>query len=207
MSRSGFTFVELCIGLVVLALVIGAIASFTLAMANAWKQGESSLGELLVSNQVSARLSNSVEEARWLGSYTLDADGKYVTGPISLWMHDHAIANDRVEYGEIAILEYDKTSKRLLLWEMSDSSPTYKLPYSTQSLLLYPVLDELKLAMQSKVLASNVHDAKIAILPATSKTSPALQYELQIKGDKKADGAKYVTERGSIVIRAPQMPL
>ena len=38
-TRRGFTFVELCIGLVVVSLVMGALAAFSLATADAWQQG------------------------------------------------------------------------------------------------------------------------------------------------------------------------
>src|SRR5579862_2983652 len=37
--RRAFTFPELCIGMVVVSMVLGALAAFTLATAQAWNQG------------------------------------------------------------------------------------------------------------------------------------------------------------------------
>ena len=40
LHHRGFTFVELCLGLVITALVMSAMAAFSLAMASAWKSAE-----------------------------------------------------------------------------------------------------------------------------------------------------------------------
>ena len=66
--RRAFTLIELCMGLVVTSLVMGAAAAFMAATASVWKASEAAQGKVQTSNQVQRRLLSVLRESAALGA-------------------------------------------------------------------------------------------------------------------------------------------
>src|SRR5580704_15741546 len=73
----GFTLVEMCIALVVMSMVLGALAAFSLAMAKSWDNGattDTTGGQTvatipIIANIAAARLDNEITNAIAVGAY------------------------------------------------------------------------------------------------------------------------------------------
>ena len=73
--RRGFTFVELCLGLVITTLVMGAMAAFSMAMASAWKSAEKTQSLTLRGHHAILRIEKEVRNARLIGASRAGSSG------------------------------------------------------------------------------------------------------------------------------------
>src|SRR2546423_13647496 len=78
----GFTFVELSVGLVVVAMVLTALAAFSLATAEAWKQGSTTnpvgngqtvASVAVMSNLATTRINHELQDMLCTGGYLTGA--------------------------------------------------------------------------------------------------------------------------------------
>ena len=108
--RRAFTLIELCLGLVVVAMVMTALAAFALAVSNCWKYSDSSQGSMLTGNQAVARLQHRLHDAKRVGYYR--------TSPQALvyWQAD-ANADDKMQFSELAMIAFNQQTHGLELWQ------------------------------------------------------------------------------------------
>src|SRR5438552_3558746 len=97
--RQGFTLIELCLGLVVSAMIASALAAFTLAVANCWRQTDATQGAVITVNQLTLRLQNRLQDAKRLGYWT-DGSAGSPAGMI-YWVRD-TNGDGQMQYTELA---------------------------------------------------------------------------------------------------------
>lgn len=128
----GFTLVELSIGLVVMALVGGALASFTIGVARGWQASGGSQSASLSSAAATMRIQQIVRNARLTGKCDTGALDGSSAAAVLLWMDDSN--NDGViEENECALLEYDAASRSILKRTIPAGGPTTSMNYATFS--------------------------------------------------------------------------
>ena len=106
-SHAGFTLVELMIGLVVTALVMAALAGLTTAVAQGWKQGDTTQATTNVTTQAHLRVKRYLRAARLLGACETGAldNTACAQAAILFWKGD-ANSDNQIQFSELALLEY-----------------------------------------------------------------------------------------------------
>jgi hypothetical protein len=131
------TLVELSIGLVITALVIGALSALWFAVAETWKKSSSSQGTTLRTAQVVTRLEATFRQARYLCQWTPGSLSDTSVAPAScfIWRSDFwnaagnvnnandfktQVSDGLAQVGELALIEYDPAAKRVYLYQPKD---------------------------------------------------------------------------------------
>jgi hypothetical protein len=117
--RAGLTLIEMCIGMVVTAMVLGALSAMWFGVAYAWTGSTASQGVALTGNLAAVRLESTFRSAKYLCQYTVgSADGKTSpAGSVFFWKNDTWTADGAVEIAELALIEHDAVAKRLYVYE------------------------------------------------------------------------------------------
>src|SRR5580700_11331289 len=105
LRNTGFTFVELCFGLVITALVMAALATFSLAMSTAWQNAGSSQAILLAANQDVRLLDAKIRPCGLTGGWqpgSLDGTASKPAA-VLLWTAD-TDKSSTVNYSEIMLI-------------------------------------------------------------------------------------------------------
>src|SRR6185437_13571291 len=101
--EGGFTFVEMVIGMVVMAMVMGVLAAVLMATAQGWKQS----GTVQASTSVTAlshlRLQRDLKPVHLIGAVRAGGSGQNAAA--MLWKAD-ANYDWKVQFSELALLEY-----------------------------------------------------------------------------------------------------
>jgi hypothetical protein len=131
------TLIELSIGLVICALVIGALSALWFAVAETWRTSSSSQGMTLRASQVVTRLESTVRQAKYICQLTSGSvtDCNAAAASVFLWRCDswnaagdvNNAANFKIEapdnlpqVAELALIEYDATAQRIYLYQAKD---------------------------------------------------------------------------------------
>jgi len=116
---SGFTLVELMMGLVITALVMGALATLSSAMSRAWSQSDTGQSASISSHQASIRLQNFLRQAKLVGLVRPGStDGSVSPGASAmLWLRDDN-GDGKVQLTEMGLIEHDLAQKRLKLYQV-----------------------------------------------------------------------------------------
>lgn len=116
--RPGMTLVELCIGIVVTSLVIGALSALWFAVAETWTRSSSSQHVALTGSQAVARLEATLRQAKYICYW---APGSAANAPACalVWRTDswNGVADGAVELGELAVVEHDPVAKKIYLYQ------------------------------------------------------------------------------------------
>jgi hypothetical protein len=129
--RRGFTFVELCLGMIVTAMIMGAVAGIMTAVGEGWSQGQSTQSIQLQANQVFARVQKILSSAKYVGQVTAGSvtDSTQPPGSIFFWRGDDypngSTADGTMQWGEMALIQQDPTTHTLFLYKA--------IPYSQMS--------------------------------------------------------------------------
>jgi prepilin-type N-terminal cleavage/methylation domain-containing protein len=119
--RRGFTLIELLIGLAVTAMVLSALAAFTLSAAQGWTANDGTQGVQGQSGQVYDRVRFQLASAKYIaqvqaGSLTNPAARP---GSVFYWASDNwnGISDEAPEVGEMALIQHDPTTGTLWLYQ------------------------------------------------------------------------------------------
>jgi hypothetical protein len=203
LARRGFTFVELCIGLVVTALVLSALAAFSLATAEAWKQGstmnavgggENVAAIPLIANVVSARLDNEITTAIGVGGYFAGnlTDPTAQQSSLLLWKTNDS--SNTIAPNEVELLEFDSTNHEI--WKYTSTQTTPTINYSGFTSTWIATFK----GMASKVpLAKNVDGMQIYVdTPNSASQLPLVEYRLYF-----SRGGNAQTRYGAACVHSP----
>jgi len=201
LTRSGFTFVELCFGLVITALVIAGLAAFSLAMSTAWQNAGSSEAILLAANQDVRLLDAKIRPCALTGGWqpgSLDGTSAQPAA-VLLWTAD-TNASSTVNYSEILLIEHDPVAQQIKLYQapvpllVPDVVYSYATIFSQASFI-----DTFKDGLTPTVLCNNVVGAQFYVGPADSATArPFVEFTLTIKA-----GTQTQVVYGDATLRAP----
>ena len=210
--RSGFTLLELTIGLLVTALVLGAVSAFSLSVSRAWENSDDLQSSSLTSTQIAMRLLNELR--------TVQAFGAVIPGTITpntsraavapaavmLWKRDgtppdYSDADGKIQYSELEVIEYepsaDKTTGHTLYaWT---ATPLIDTQMSRSVFNDPATITEFKKIAARKPLAMNVDGAKFYVLNGASTVQrPVFEFALSFVRDKTT-----TTQYGAVSMRAP----
>jgi hypothetical protein len=201
--RAGFTFVELCLGLLVTTLVLGALASFTLAMASAWKHAEQSQSLHLRGQQTVLRLAEMLHRAKLLGPVRAGGLDDPATGAAVIFWSDDANRDGLIQGSEVRMIEHDIAASKLVLYSGTASETatwSYSSVFNNSA-----VLDEFKTNREPTALASNVHGAVFeASNTGSANSNPSLSFALKLRHDgTESTAQRLAIQYGTATLRAP----
>jgi hypothetical protein len=199
--RSAFTFVELCFGLVITALVMAAVASFSLAMSTAWQNAGSSQACLLSANQVGRLLDAKIRPCALTGGWTPGSLDGTATPPaaVLLWAAD-TNSSSTINYSEILLIQHNPQTRQLLLYQAPtplvapDTVYSYSNDFSQSSFI-----SSFAQGLTPTVLCNNVIGAQFYVAPPDSTTSsPCVEFTLTVQS-----GNQTQVVYGNATLRAP----
>ncbi len=132
MFRSGFTVLELSIGLVITAMILAAVAAIVSAAGQGWSEQNVSQSTQMQANQVYARLQKVLAAAKYVAQVTPGSvDGSGVAASLFFWRSDDypdgATMDGTPQVGEMALIQQDSATKTLWLYQAipySQMTPT-----------------------------------------------------------------------------------
>lgn len=211
--QPGFTFVELCLGLVVTTLVMGAVAAFSLATSGAWKSAEKTQSLTLHGYQASWRISKQVRSARLIGaSRAGSSEGVGAGAAVIIWKTD-TNGDGYIQGDECEMIAHDPVNHRLILYPSGYADGVGTWSYSG-TFTASSVLTQFPTNRPSMTLANGVYGA-VFETSGTSGTAvnPSLKFALKLMVDDAASGggassavgggARLMVENGAATVRAP----
>jgi prepilin-type N-terminal cleavage/methylation domain-containing protein len=204
----GFTFVELSVGLVVVALVLTALAAFSLATAEAWKQGSTSnpvgngqtvASVAVMSNLATTRINHELQDTLCTGGYfpgTLTSSSGQQASLLVWWTDG---GNKSVDPSEVELIEYDATQHAVLRYRPGATPAS--CDYTTFSNNSF--IATFKAAAATPIpIARNIDGMQIFVnTPSSSTQLPVVEYRLYFKRDGHSQVAY-----GSVCLRSPTYP-
>lgn len=189
-SRSAFTLVETCIGLVVIAMVLGAAAAFALATAQAWDAGatiDPVSGQKItatvhvISILAGARLDNELGSASSIGAYYTGSLTDPNAKPATMMLWNDSNTNGTIEANELELVQYDATNHMLVKY-VAPSSPTTIISYTNFN---DPTWIPNFLATATEIpLARFVDGVQINVQnPYSNSQKPLVEYQLKFVRD------------------------
>lgn len=197
-SRRGFTFVELCLALVITALVMSAVTSFVLAMSHSWKHNERSDAATLYARQAAARIDRTIQEGRLIGATYSPAGGYSGANPpaVILWITD-TNGDGQIQGAECGMLRHDPDNKTLVYYYPGQGDAA--LPLSWDVFTSGDVLANFPVGRDARPVARNIESVTFRThFPDNATVSPTLEYRLEVAGQ-----GRTVVEYGTASVRAP----
>jgi hypothetical protein len=117
----GFTLVEVCLAMIVTAMIGSALAAFSLAVATQWRQSEQQQYLQVSCHQANGVVGPIVESSRAVGGVVT----KYKPG-VFLWQSDtySGAADNKAQFCEMSLIEYDADLKTLFYYQGTPSTVT-----------------------------------------------------------------------------------
>jgi type II secretory pathway component PulJ len=208
----GFTLIELCLGLVITSLVMGAMAAFSLAMSTAWKSAESSQSISLLANQTVVRLQNEIRQSKMIGAVRAGTSaGTSSNAAVLLWKADTS-GDGYIQGNEVSLIEHDVASHTLRLYYSGQADAAGTWSYGS-TFTASATLNNFKTNRNYKVLARNVYGAVFQSTGTTGTSqSPTLHFALKFMvNDTQANSSqrvaggmeKLMVQYGSASLRVP----
>jgi hypothetical protein len=198
---TGFTFVELCFGLIITSLVMAALATFSLAMSTAWQNAGSSQAILLAANQDVRLLDAKIRPCGLTGGWqpgSLDGTAQQPAA-VLLWTADSS-ASPTLKYSQIMLIEHDPLVQQIKMYKPSLPLSVPDLVYSYANVFSQAAfISTFKSGLTPIVLCKNVVGAQFYVGPAASATArPFVEFALTIKS-----GNHTQVVYGDATLRAP----
>jgi len=111
--RSGFTLVELMIGMAITTLTLGALAAITLAMSTSWRASSEETETAMIANITRASMDKHIRTARAVGAVETGSFDN--TGPAAamvVWVRD-ANEDNLIQLLELEMIAFNPTEKRV----------------------------------------------------------------------------------------------
>jgi|GEM_PF-4628588 len=192
--RRGFTFIELCLGLVTTSLVMSAAAAFMMGVATTWKASGDAQATAAESTQTNLKLQSFFRSCNALGGST--------TISVLVWRADNN-GDNTIQSSELAALTYDPALKILQLHfptvsGAGDSTWTEAEFYHPTATSVFSSLPRV-----SRLVLARVSAAHFAILRGSgAMAKPIVEFDLSVTRD-----AKVKRHYGSVALRKPVDPL
>jgi Tfp pilus assembly protein PilW len=198
----GFTFVELCIGLLITALVMSALATFTLATCSAWQSCGQVATLTLQGNQIVSHMQNEIRNARLLGVCRAGSSGGSATGAaIMIWKSD-TNGDGLIQGSEVEMILHDTTNHQLVIYSgtAADTSTwSYNSVFTNST-----VISTFQSGRTPSIFATNVYGAVFATTATTSTTlNPSLQFALKILSNDTTGTPQMLVQYGAATVRTP----
>lgn len=208
-ARRGFTAMELMLGMLVTALVMGAVTAVMTAVSKGWSQSTSTESASNTTVQSHVRMLRTLKQARQIGTTrTGSVNGNTNPGAaVMLWKGD-ANLDSRIQFSELAMLEHDTSNDKLIQYEVefpSSWTAAQKTAADTPALAdddIYAsnVIETFK-ALTNVVgsdLAKNVTGVEFRRNDSYGTVRPTLEYLLRFDRNGTIE-----TEYGTVAVRVP----
>jgi hypothetical protein len=204
--------------MIVVSMVLGALAAFTLATAQAWQQGintnssgngQSIAAIPLIGTLASARLDTEISMPALLPDqtkrYAASAVGGYYPGTLtsstgqqaSLLIWSDLNSDTHIDIGEVELIEYNATDHAIYKYLPTASSPKADT-YTTFSSATW--IATFKPTATKQALARNIDGMQINVLnPSSSTQLPLVEYRLYFNR-----GGVTATRYGAVCLRSPE---
>lgn len=204
-AATAFTFPELCFGLVIAALVMGAVAAFALAMSRSWTHAQETESITVTARQVTNRITRTVQDAKLIGAISNGATNPnpLVPAAVILWVDD-TNGDGAIQGAECAMIEHDTSTKMLKLYGAGQGDATTVLPWSTFT--AQAVLTNFKVGRNWKPVGRGAEAVRfVGHSISSADQRPMLEFTLKLKpaSAEASDDRNLVTEYGTCVVRAP----
>ncbi len=193
----GYTLIELCIGLVITAMVMGGLATFSLAMSAAWQNAGASESALLSANHAVQLLQAKIRPCALTGGWRAGNGSDHAA--VLLWTAD-SNADTFVNYSEILLIEHDPATHRINLYKAPVPLLVPDVDYSYSGLFSQAsFIDTFRTALTPTILCNNVTDARFYVTSNNSATArPMVEFSLTVQ-----NGSQTQQVYGDAVLRAP----
>lgn len=119
--RRAMSLIELCIGLVITTMVVGALSALWYGVAETWAKSGSSQNVALTGNQAVSRIEANLRTAKYIFQSTAGStDGKTTpAASVLYWKADNwnNLTDGAVQVAELALIEHDPASGKLYLYQ------------------------------------------------------------------------------------------
>jgi hypothetical protein len=210
-SQRGFTVVELCLGLLVTTLVMGALAAFSLAMATAWNHAENTQAVTALGNQAMLRLQSHVRNAKRIGIYRAGtSNGSGAGAAVMLWVQD-TNGDSKIQGSEVAMIEHDTAAHELVIYPASQPDGLTAWPAATFD-SDPAVFDNFKIGRTKQPIARGVWGAVFQTGDTSdlAQQNPSLRFALKLEsgnttgpGHAVGDASRLFVQYGTATLRTP----
>lgn len=190
-------------GLVVTSLVMGALATFSLAMSSAWKSAGQAQTLTMIGSHVAARIQNEIKNAKLIGACRPGScDGSALGAAIMIWKSD-ANSNGTIEGSEVEMIYHDIANNQLVLYS-GTAADTATWSYSTV-FTNATVIDTFRTGRTPTLFAPRIYGAMFLANAAASTTlKPNLQFALKLLSNDSSKGSPQLfVQYGTATVRAP----
>jgi hypothetical protein len=212
--RRGFTLFELMLGMLVTSLVIGASAALLSAVAQGWTQSEAAGNSTNRVAMTHIRLQRILRAAKQLGAWRAGSIEGTGSASLLIWKGD-ANLDGRVQFSEVALLEFDPADGKLRYYEVNyptawtDAQKTaadtpnladdeiYDRNGQPDPIVAFKGADYVPPPDQATVVAKGISGAEFHKYDSTSTTRPRFEYLLNFTS---SDGS-IETEYGAVSSR------
>lgn len=199
--RRGLTLVELSIGMVITAMVMGALGGMWFAVADAWRQSSSSQNAGATATQATARLDALLRDVRHVGVWTAGSiNGSAAGASVLVWRGDAWARNENgtakttlpdwiPQLGELLLIEHDPAAGKVYYYEpIPLASMTGTQPTRASKDVTWAELNSATLAasfkasdlVKRKVLTEGCAGAVFNVHAANGSTRACVEYSLRI---------------------------
>jgi type II secretory pathway pseudopilin PulG len=206
-QRRGFTLVELMLGLLVTSLVMAALSLLLAAVGQGWKQSEATQEGATMTSQVHLRIQKCLKSAALIGVIRPGSIDNMApqSAAMLIWKND-ANRDWKIQFSEMALIEYDKDAGELLYYQADFSGMSAAAAADNDTTLpsnnsLY---DDARIAqfkgsyVSYTKLARNVIGCAFHKNDAYTAVRPAIDYIFKITGPTGTE-----TDYGTVALRTP----
>ena len=130
MRRSGFTVIELCIGMLITAMVAAATATFTMAVVTQWRDGDHAQILDVSLQQARAVIGPIVQSSRQVAEVIASP-----TPSVFLWQYDSlGGADQKPQLAEMSLIEYDAATQTIYYYQADSTQDLADNVTATQTL-------------------------------------------------------------------------
>jgi Tfp pilus assembly protein FimT len=184
--RSGFTFAELMMGIVVTSLVTLALAAFSYATAQSWRRSENGQSLYMAANQTAARMTQIMTAARQVGLVRAGSiDGTATGAAVMLWKAD-TNSDGKISFSEVAMIQHDPSTHEIKYYEANPptAADDYLMSTSFISGSTAPESFRALTYVTGKKLSRNVLGAVFTVASSGSHTQrPIFEFGLKFTRD------------------------
>jgi hypothetical protein len=197
--RTAFTFVELCLGMVITSLITAAVASFMWSVSGVWNATEEMQSATIRANQFTERLSGKLRDAKRIGTWNVGSVA--VPAGLIYWRdRDH---DGVMTYGELGAIVHDPNAQTIDLYVASlgagDPDPTWTNAEFTDA----AAIDNFIAGLTPQPMVRNVSSAELGVSNATSTdVAPTVIWNLGLA----ESNSTVVTRMCSATLRGPATP-
>jgi hypothetical protein len=197
-------------GLVVVAIILGALAGLAVAMSSGWKATETQDNLQIARRQTSTQLYYNIRSARFIGATAADntnSSGASQPGKgavIIFWKGDVNNASKNMFAYQVAVIEHDISAGTLKLYQLPQTASGAMTVFQNCDVDDSSDIEKFKQmnGVTWQTIGRNVSSVSFKLLPVSStRQTQVLEFQINYKS-----GEQQQLEYGTATVRGPQAP-